>query len=162
MARRLVFLVLATFLVFCVEFILFNLFGQWFHPNLLLLLIIFAHSYYGVRYGICVALMAGLLKDSFSLDPFGIYILSFLICIYGISLIKKYFYELEAVISKIVTAFSISVLYIFTLYAFISFFSSVDFRGSLALNMIPEVVVTTLVSIFVFKKFKLCALRLSV
>ena len=75
--RRIIFVPVCVFLFFLIEFILFNMFGSWFMPNLLLLLVIYFNFSSGIRYSIFAAVLAGILKDCFSVDVFGLNIFYF-------------------------------------------------------------------------------------
>ncbi|MBU1997618.1 MAG: rod shape-determining protein MreD, partial [Candidatus Omnitrophica bacterium] len=92
MKKALIIIVL-TFLCFLLEFLIFNIVGRWFMPNLLLLLVIFFNLYLGIRYSIFTAVCAGLLKDSFCASVFGINLVSYVVCAYMVTFLKRYIYH---------------------------------------------------------------------
>ena len=57
-------IILFTFILFGIEFLLFHVIGPWAMPNLLLLLVIFFTLYSGIRYGLVTAFVAGFVRDS--------------------------------------------------------------------------------------------------
>ncbi|MFH1360889.1 MAG: rod shape-determining protein MreD [Candidatus Omnitrophota bacterium] len=158
--RKPLFLTFALVVFFAAEFLLFNLFGSWFRPNLLLLLVIFANSIYGIRYSLFVAFAAGLLKDSFSAGIFGVHIFAFVLCAYATTLIKRYFYELEIGLSQILTTFLISLLNGLTVYCILLINENINFIQAVQYVILPNVILTTLVSVFIYKGLRQCASKL--
>lgn len=63
MKRMLVVLGL-TYLFFLIEFLLFNTFGRWGKPAMLIILIVFLNLYVGIRFGMIRAFFEGVLKDA--------------------------------------------------------------------------------------------------
>ncbi len=153
---------LVVVLFFC-EAVFENFFEQLFHPNLLILLVIFVDLHLGIRYGIFTAILAGLLKDSFSSNIFGLQIISYLICVYATTLCRRYlFYDIEFGFLRVLMAFLISMTNVIVYYALLSFFHTPDIVDIAFYVLFPEVLATTLVSIVMFRWLKLCVLRLSV
>ena len=56
--RQIFFIPIICYLAILVEFTLFNLFGRWGDPHVLLLVVIFFNLYSGIRYSIWAALCA--------------------------------------------------------------------------------------------------------
>ena len=94
MMRRILLVTLLVFMTYLAEFFLFNSLGSWFKPDFLILLVIFLNLYFGIRYSIYTAILAGILADSFGAPPFGIHIFSFVFCAYGTTFLKKYLYHM--------------------------------------------------------------------
>ena len=161
---RKIFLITAiTFIFFLIEFVFSNFFGCWLKPNFLILLIIFVDLHLGIRYGLFVAILAGLLKDSFGIGVFGVNIFSFVLCVYVTTLARRYFfYDVEFGFLRILMAFLMSFLNIVVSYILNSMFSRIDFYQMLIFVMLPEVLATTLVASSIFKGLKRCVLKLSV
>lgn len=166
---------LFVFVTFLIEGILSDLFGRWFSPNLLIILVIFFTLSRGIRYGLVAALLAGLLKDSFSVKVFGLNIFSFITCAYLTIFIKRYIYQTGSNASRILMVFLISLIYVGIQYMLhvmftcarqgippLSGLASIDFAEMFAYILLPEVLATTLVTVFVFERLKQCALRLFV
>ena len=161
--KKIYVILVITFIFFLLEFILANFFGRWFKPNLLILLVIFIDLQLGIRFGIFAAILAGLLKDSFSTGVFGINIFSFILCVYTASLLRRYFfYDVEFGFLRILMAFLMSFLNIVVSYILNSMFSRIDFYQMLIFVMLPEVLATTLVASSIFRGLKRCVLKLSV
>jgi len=151
-----------TFVVFLLEFLLFNIFGNKFQPNLLLLLVIFLNVRLGVRHSLFVALLAGILKDSFSTGAFGTYIFTFVTCSYGTSLMKLFLYHKGYGFSRILLALCMSMLSVLLVYWINSVLGFVDFPQSIRHIFFPEVLATTFISLFTLRRLKQCVLRFSV
>ena len=105
-----VFLSLAFYLI---EFFLFNLFGRWVTPDLLLILVVFFNLYWGIRFSLLAALFAGFIQDSFSIDPFGTNTFTFIICVFLTTLIKRYLYQIGSISSRVLMIFLVSILSVF-------------------------------------------------
>lgn len=160
--RRISILIVLTFVFLAAEFILFDFFGQWFNPNLLILFIIFVNLRLGIRYGLGVAFLAGLLKDSFGTGIFGVNLLSFIFCAYATIFVQKYFYEVEANFLRILLALTMSLLGVLVNYLASAVFNVIDFREAVIFVMVPEVVATTLVVTFVFSHLRKFFLKFAV
>ncbi len=152
-----------TLAFFLLEFVIANFLGRWLKPNLLILLVIFVDLHLGSRWGIYTALMAGILRDSFTTGVFGVHIFAFVFCVYVITLIRKYLlFDTEFGFLRILMALVMSILNVSVVYILLSLFKTIDFRQMMAFVMLPEVVMTTLVASIVFKELKKCVLKLSV
>ena len=160
--RKLVFLFCASIVFFFTELGVFHVFGHWFKPNLLVILLVFSALKWGVRYSIFVALCAGFFKDSFSYSPFGIYCLSFIVCAYTIAAIMKYFYKPTSIPSKVFLTTMIVFLNLIVSYCLSVMFKAMNFSQAFRLAMLPEIMATVLITVFVFKGLQQCASKLSV
>ena len=160
--RQIGLIAIIAFIFFLIEFSLFNFFGSWLRPNLMILLIIFFTLYTGIRYGLVAAILGGLLRDSFGIGIFGLHMFSFTVCAYLTVIIKKYLYQVETGFLRTYLAFIITILNILIIYGMLSMISPVNFYQMVVRIMIPETLATTLISIFVFNKLNQCVLKLSV
>jgi rod shape-determining protein MreD len=153
---------MVTFIFFLGEYVLFHLFGRWFKPNLLILLIIFFNIILGTRFGLFVAVLAGLIKDCFSTAEFGLYLFSFIICAYGLAIIKRYFYQLDSSFFRLLIAFALSLTHALVVYGLGFLSDGVDFYAAVIFVILPEVLATVLVARYIFNKLQTCVLKFSV
>ncbi len=158
--RRIIFVPVFVFLFFLMEFILFNMVGRWFMPNLLLLLIMYFNFSFGIRYSIFAAVLAGVFKDCFGAEVFGLNIFVFVLCVYLTTLLKKYLHYGLSHQSRILLVFVVTSVH----YA-IHLFSKVMGGGvhigrSVQFVFIPEILTTLIVASFVFNQLRKCALKL--
>jgi len=160
--RRISFLFLITFVFFLLELVFAEFFGRWFKPNLLLLLVVYFSLSWGIRQGLFVACVAGVLKDSMSAGVFGIHFFSFVLCAYAVAAINKYFYRPDTSSARLLVTFGITVLYALVNYFLVSLFQSVNFFAAFRFVMFSEIILTTLLAAFIFKRVRRCVLRLSV
>ena len=72
--KKIITIIFLSFFFLWLEFFLFNYVHPWVTPNFLLLLIIFVNLWLGIRFSLFAAVVAGLLKESFSTDFFGFHI----------------------------------------------------------------------------------------
>ncbi len=160
--KKVLFIIIGGFVLFLTESVAFDFLGPWFKPNLLILLVVFITLRHGIRYGIGAACLAGLLKDSFTTNPFGGYLFCYILCAYLVMLVTKYFYEVEATFLKTATIFAAIILNTL-LYAFlISFIETVDFGQVFLRIVLPEIALTMILADFTFEQLKKCALKFSV
>ena len=159
---RVILIAALTFAFFIIESALFNVLGRWFKPDLLLLLIIFFNLTLGIRYSILAALFAGLWKDSFGIDIFGLNIFTFIACAYLTTFIKRYLDPVGSRSSRILIVCSVTILSVFIRYVLDSIFSEIDFGQMVMFVMLPEAVTTTVAATYTFQQLRKCVLRLSV
>ena len=149
-----------VFVVFIIQNVLLNLFGQWFKPNILIILVVFFNLYRGIRYSLFAALLAGLLMDSMSVKVFGLHIFAYILCAYLTTFIKMYIYQPGSDASRILMVFLISLLYFVIQYLLNLMFVVIPFDQAFVFVLIPEVLTTTVMSLYFFEKFKQCASKL--
>ncbi len=145
------FLVLAFF---AAEYVLYNFLGRWFKPNFSIVLIVFFNFYWGTRYGVVTAVLSGILKDSFSASFFGLNILSFIVCVYITTFLRKHFYYLSSSTSRIQIVIILTVVNILVQYVINVFYTSIEFSQVLAYVVLPEVWITAVAAVYVFPKLK--------
>ncbi len=158
--RNIFFIGLGVWICFVAEYFLSDLFSPWFQPNLLLILVIFFNLYRGIRHSLLVAFMAGVVKDSFGAQFFGLNILTFMICAYLTTLLKMYLYESSSSRLRVLLIFMVSILCVFIQFWIRLMFVPINFWEVCRYVLLPEVFATTLISLFVFRLFKQCALKL--
>lgn len=144
-----------------IELVLFNVFGRWFKPNLLVVLVIFINLYLGIRYSLITAVFAGVIRDSFSLGIFGVHIFSFVACAYLTTFIRTYHYQVGSSTSRFFLILVVSLANVVIHYAISVMFLSADFGQMFVSILLPEVLVTVMVAFYIFKILKRLALAVS-
>lgn len=158
--QKVFFTVILALGCFVLENVLAQIFGPYFRPNLLLILVIFFNLYRGLRYSLLAALLAGLFKDSYSVQVFGLNTFAFVVCAHVTTIVKMYIYQVGSVVSRVLIVFLMSLLNVFLLYILHVMFSPIDFTTMFVNVLVPEVVTTTVAAPFVFENLKQCASRL--
>lgn len=158
------FVILGAVACFILEYLLFNQFGKWFTPNLLLLFVIFINIFFGIRYSISAAIVSGILRDSFSTGVFGTYMLAYICSAFLTTTIRRYLFHTSPYILRVLLALVQSVIFVIIVF-FIQVVNSDlmprDFLDVMAFVLLPEVFITTLVSGIFFRNLKKCVLRFS-
>ena len=95
---------------FVIEFLLFHLFGRWATPDLELLLVMFFNMYFGIRYGLVTAVLAGTIRDSFSIGTLGVNVCSFIVAAYMTTILKQYIYHMGSRLSRYILIFLIIII----------------------------------------------------
>ena len=153
---------LAYFLVLC-EFALYNTFGPWGKPELLILLFVFFNLYMGIRYSIIAAVVCGLLKDSLGISPFGTYLFVYVAGAYWTTFVSKYIYQPGSRFSRAIVAFFV-VLGCFVLeIALHRMEHDIHFGEAFTYVIWPQLVTTMVLATFVFHRLRdvsvLCHLK---
>ncbi len=160
--KNYVLITMAAVGLFAVEFIFGEIFGRWFTPNLLILLMIFVDLHLGIRHGIFAALVAGVLQDSFYVGIFGIHTASFVACIYLTTLIRRHlFYDMEFGFLRILMAAAMVIFANIIQGILLSFFYSISAWQAFVFVIIPQVIATVFAATATFKVLKRCVLNLS-
>jgi len=154
--------VVLTYVCFVLENITTQVIGPWFHPNFLLILVVFFNLIRGIRYSILTALAAGFLKDSFGAGPFGINTFSFVLCAYLTTYIKMYVYQMGSGGSRMALVLLINVIFILVHYVLVTLFMTVDLKEILTFILVPEILATVVMTNFIMGKLKLCVSKLFV
>src|SRR3989338_9053675 len=110
--RKIIFTTILVFLFFLIEFYLFKTGGRWLMPNLLLLIVIYLNLVFGIRYSIFAAVIAGLLKDSFSVGVFGFNIFVFVLCAYITTILKRYLHYVASRQTRLFLVFLILLVHV--------------------------------------------------
>lgn len=151
---RILFIAFLSVLFYLIEFFLFNLFGRWFTPDLLLILVIFLNLYWGIRYSLLGAVFAGFIQDSFSIDPFGTNIFTLIICVFLTTLIKRYLYQIGSISSRVFMVFLVSILNVLIHVLLNAMSGIVDLRDLIIYVLLPQVLTTTIVANYVFSRLR--------
>jgi len=158
--KRLLIVLISVFLFFLAEFFLFNVFGRWGKPDLLLLLIVFYNLYLGVRYGLVCAFFAGALKDAFSPDVFGTYIFLFMFSACLATILRRNFYQPGSRLSRLVVTLGVVLSFVSAEAVLKAVAGDIDGMGVVRYIVIPELLTTMAVATFVFIKLKDAAVRI--
>jgi rod shape-determining protein MreD len=160
--RKIVFVPACVLIFFLLEFFLFNMAGRWFMPNLLLLAIIYFNLAFGIRYSIFAAVLAGVLKDSFSTGIFGLNIFSLVLCAYMTTVLKRYLHYAASRRSRFLLVFFITVINISIHFCLQAMFEKIDVGQVFKFVFVPEVLTTLVVTSLVFTELKKCVSKLFV
>jgi rod shape-determining protein MreD len=159
--KRLIIILISVYIFFLAEFFLFNLFGRWGKPDLLLLLVVFFNLYLGIRYGLVCAVFAGLLKDAFSPDTFGLYIFLFMLSACLATILRRNFYRPGSRLSRLVVTLGVVLSFIFIESVLRSMTGEVDGLATARYIFLPEVLTTMAVATAVFNQLKEFAQRVN-
>ncbi len=159
--RKLVFIGLVAVAGFVAQFVLYNIFGYWFKPDIVLLCVLFFSIRIGIRHGLMAAVLGGFISDSFHTGIFGLHIFSFMICAYLAVVIKQYVYPQDDVLD-VFLPFVMTAVNILVSFGVMAMFIDVNFHQVVVRFMIPEVIATTAAAFFIFPALKTCVLKFSV
>ena len=161
--KKITWVAVTTIVFFLWESVLFDLFGHWFKPNFIVLLVIFFDAHFGIRYSLLTSFLGGLLKDSFTAGVFGINLISSILCAYATTLIKRYIYHTEFVFSRVLIVLLISLLNALSNFVLTNILSGkVDAYEAFIFVILPEVLITALISGYIFDQLRRCVLKSSV
>ncbi len=131
-------------------------------PNLLLLVIIYFNLAFGIRFSIFAAILAGVLKDSFSADIFGFNIFSFVLCAYMTTVLKRYLHYVASRRSRLLLVFFIASINISIHFCLHVMFGKVNAGEVFQFVFIPEIIITLIATSFVFAQLQKCVSKLFV
>lgn len=156
--RRILAVIFLVLVFFSAELV-FHFFGYFFKPNLLLLLIMFFNFYFGIRYGILSAVLAGALKDSFSAQFFGMNCFAFIVCAYAAVILKRYFFHMSISSFRLLLIFSTVIIYNLSFFFLSLRFVPLSAGEMLRFVLIPELISTLMITPFILDQLKRCALK---
>lgn len=151
---------IAAYMAFLIEYLLFNAFGIWFRPDLLLLLVVFFNLYSGIRYSLYAAFWAGLLRDSFGVTPLGMSIFIYISCAYLTTYLRFHFYQPGSRMSRLWVVLVTLILANLLRLVFGVMLWKVPAGDMLEVIVWPEFCITMMVTTYVFEKCKQAALAL--
>ncbi len=158
---KVAFITFCVIVAFIIEFLLFHLMGRWATPDLELLLVMFFNLYFGIRYGLLTAVLAGVLRDSFSTGILGINVCSFIVVAYMTTILKQYIYHMGSRLSRYILIFIIIAINAVVHYHLYKILVGPLYPGQVfRFVFLPQVLLTLLVAPFVFEQLKKCASRL--
>jgi len=152
--KRVAVIALVCYLAFALEFLLYNFWGQWGKPELLVLVVIFFNLYLGIRYGIVAAVFCGIFKDTSGVVPFGTYILVYIVGAYVTTLVRQYLYQPGSRFSRAVVSFLV-VIGCFIVHSFlVNMGHEVHVADLLLYILVPQLLTTMIAATFVFAQLK--------
>ncbi len=152
--KRVAVIALVCYLAFALEFLLYNFWGQWGKPELLILVVIFFNLYLGIRFSIIAALFAGIFKDASGAAPFGTYILVYITGAYLTTFVRRYLYQPGSRFSRVVVTFFV-VIGCFIIQAIVSNMDhEVRLGGLLFYILVPQLLTTMIAATYVFAQLK--------
>jgi len=160
--HKFLFIVLSVIGAYICEHVVTAILGSRAQFNMLLLLVVFFNLFRGIRYSLAVAVLAGLLKDSYSVHSFGINIFIFVACAYLTTFLKWYFYRAGSESFRLAMVFLVCSANVVMRTFLNMMFFPVNWGEVFLYVYLPQVFLTTLVTNTVFNTLKKCALRYSV
>jgi len=152
--KRILVIALVCYLAFALEFLLYNFWGQWGKPELLILVVIFFNLYLGIRFSIIAAVFCGIFKDASGVAPFGTYILVYIAGSYLTTIVRRYLYEPGSRFSRAVVTFFV-VIGCFAVQAILSNMNhEVRFGDLLIYLLVPQLLTTMIAATYVFAQLK--------
>jgi rod shape-determining protein MreD len=152
--KRLAFIGLISYLAFALEFILYNFWGQWGKPELLILVVIFFNLYLGVRFGLIAAVFCGIFKDASGVAPFGTYVLVYIAGSYVAVFVRRYLYQPGSRFSRALVAFFV-VIGCFIVQAVLTNMGHEVHLGELLVYLLfPQLITTMIAATYVFELLK--------
>ncbi|MDP8211833.1 MAG: rod shape-determining protein MreD [Candidatus Zapsychrus exili] len=160
--RKIIIITGAIFVFFLIEFFLFNFIGRWIVPNFALLLVVFFNLYWGIRYGLFTAVLAGTLQDSFSTNPFGVNLFTLVVCVYATTFLKQYIYHVGSSTARFLLLSIVCIISIIVQCFLHVMLGIVDIRQTFQYVLIPETLTTLIIATYIFERLKKCVLKLYV
>ena len=158
--KRILAIAILIYLAFLAEFVLYNAFGSWGKLELMLLGVIFCNLYWGIRYSIWSAFCAGVLKDAFSISPFGTHILVYITAAYLTTWVRSNFYQPGSRFSRMMAVFFV-LAGVFVLETLMRMrLSEVRVSEAFVFIFLPQAVMTMLVATFMFHGLRAAVVKL--
>jgi rod shape-determining protein MreD len=152
--KRVAVIGLVSYLGFALEFLLYNFWGQWGKPELLMLVVIFFNLYLGIRFSIIAAVFSGIFKDASGVAPFATYILVYITAAYVTTLVRRYLYQPGSRFSRIMVVFCV-VAGCFIVQVILSNMNhEVRLKEQLLYLLFPQMLTTMIAATYVFGQLK--------
>ncbi len=152
--KRIAIIGLVSYLAFALEFLLYNFWGQWGKPELLILVVIFFNLYLGIRFSIIAAVFCGIFKDASGVAPFGTYILVYIAGSYVTTFVRRYLYQQGSRFSRSLVAFFV-VIGCFMVQAIVSNMNhEVHLSELLLYILVPQLLTTMIAATYVFAQLR--------
>ena len=153
--KRVVVIGLVSYLAFALEFLLYNFWGPWGKPELLILVVIFFNLYLGIRFGIIAAVFCGIFKDASGVAPFGTYILVYIAGSYITTFVRRYLYQPGSRFSRALVAFFVVVGCFIVQAILASMNHEVHLPELLFYILVPQLLTTMIAATYVFEQLKI-------
>ena len=148
--KRIFAIALLVYVAFLIEFVLYNMFGVWGKPELMVLMIVFCNLYWGIRYSIWAAFIAGLLKGAFCIEPVGTYLLIYIAAAYLTTAVRQGIYQRGSKFSRVVVAFFV-LIGIFTMEVLLHMrLFEVRLLEAMGYILVPQIVLSMAVATLIF------------
>ena len=154
MMKRFFVIAIVSYLAFALEFLLYNFWGQWGKPELLILVVIFFNLYLGIRYSILAAVFCGIFKDASGVAPFGTYILVYIAAAYVTTLVRRYLYQPGSRFSRAIVTFFVVLGCFFVQVVLSNMNHEVRLTELLAYLLVPQMLTTLIAATYVFAQLK--------
>ena len=152
--KRILVIGLVCYLAFAMEFLLYNFWGQWGIPELLILVVIFFNLYLGIRFSIIAAVFCGIFKDASGVAPFGTYVLVYIAGSYLTTIARRYLYHPGSRFSRVLVTFLV-VVGCFIVQAILSNMNhEVRLDKMFVYLLVTQLLITMIVATYVFEQLK--------
>jgi rod shape-determining protein MreD len=158
--KRILGIALFVGMAFAAQLALFNIFDRFFIPPLLLLVVIFFDFYFGIRYALVTALLAGMVKDSYATGLWGGEMLTLLLCAFLTTILRTYIYVKGSTLSRLLVITLVVVFYNVIHHVLLIYAGFMDWGGMVRFVLLPELASSLVASVFVFNLLKSCASKL--
>jgi rod shape-determining protein MreD len=152
--KRIVVIGLVSYLGFVLEFLLYNFWGEWGKPELLILVVIFFNLYLGIRFSIIAAVFCGVLKDTSGIAPFGTYVLVYITGAYLTTFVRRYLYQPGSRVSRALVTFFV-VIGCFIVQVILSNMDhEARLNEQLFYLLVPQLLTTMIAATYVFERLR--------
>ena len=152
--KRVLVIALVSYLAYALEFLLYNFWGPWGKPELLVLVVIFFNLYLGIRFSIIAAICCGIFKDASGVAPFGTYVLVYIAASYLTTFVRWYLYQPGSRASRALVALFV-VTGCFIVQAVLTDMNhELHFGEQLLYLLIPQLLTTMIAATYVFAQLK--------
>ena len=152
--KRIAVIAVVCYLAYALEFLLYNFWGEWGKPELLILVVIFFNLYLGLRFSIIAAVLGGILKDASGVAPFGTYVLVYIAGSYVTTLVRRYLYQPGSRFSRGVVTFFV-VVGCFIVQAILSNMNhEIRLNELLVYLLVPQLLTTMIAATYVFAQLR--------
>ena len=152
--KRVAVIALVCYLSYALEFLLYNFWGPWGKPELLILTVIFFNLYLGIRFSIIAAVFCGIFKDASGIAPFGTYILVYIAAGYLTTFVRRYLYQPGSRFSRGLVAFFVVIGTFIVQVVLTNMSHEVRLNELLAYVLVPQMVTTVVAATYVFSQLK--------
>jgi rod shape-determining protein MreD len=152
--KRIVVIGLISYLAFALEFLLYNFWGPWGKPELLILVVIFFNLYLGIRFSIIAAVICGLFKDASGIAPFGTYVLVYIAGAYLTTVVRRYLYQPGSKVSRALVTFFVVIGSFIVQVILSNMYHESRLWEQLIYLLAPQLLTTMIAATYVFGKLR--------
>jgi rod shape-determining protein MreD len=152
--KRVAVIALVSYVAFALEFLLYNFWGQWGKPELLILVVIFFNLYLGIRFSIIAAIFCGVLKDTSGVTPFGTNVLVYMAASYLTTIVRRYLYEPGSRFSRIIVTFFVVTGCFIVQTTLLNMNHEVNMGDLIIYLLVPQLLTTLIAATYVFQQLK--------